>query len=963
MRLSFIMVKEPISASFVKRWFETTIKQYFLVEMYSVLQFFLRLNYLDMHRTYGCSANPHRTWPLCDFCGKKFCQPQKLKIHIKRMHNDISEVLKEFQCKSCLKVLGSRAALQRHLKEVHNKQIEGSCACYRCGKLFQNKSNLKIHMLTHSGIKPFRCKEDKCNAAFTTKQCLQFHYKKTHGFTEEVMPKIERSVDYTFEAYSGMENMENEHKDFTTPDNSFDCDNDDNEENEDSIGEQNVDDPGDIELEASLHDEPVQQLIQTPPPPNQPESLFTMKILSKGSKKWLGEQLDSLNPSSLETNPLKTVDKSSFVCSKPQNFEVAKVTLGLNAFGRHESSNASLLVEAALGSVADINCNDSNIDIDVSGTPNSTDALVSNICTLPNTDELPDVPYSGSVDVTEHRNIGLISPSVNGNISVTDDLNTELHNDENVGIDYSSFQEGDFSSNNSPENEEHNGFRCDYTNGNRTAPQEDNNYDTDQSKNLSPGSSPPRYNFGNEVTICHVSPNNANCITAQNLSVHDSKGELDLSVYKSSYGLETSTFHSRKDLKMKLSLEPDHKQLYVLEVEDISRNLNKSIFNEDGKYGLFSADAAQVDVVEPRDSENKTINENTSDEKYANSDLDLPFRSKYSDSELDTRNKQLEFDLNFRSKSYDLASDLLQIRSGYENNLDLDFRNKNYPSLDNADLRNKTYDNIDTELRADRNFESLVFTPADLQGIDMTARSFHNYHASSAAAASLNRYHHLYSDVERATIDLRMNYSPPPPPPTYSHSDVLRVVSLDLTSPGRHTVDLSLRSNPLHAHQIPNTRLLTEHNLPSSRLLSESGRISLDQNRLLTTDLSSSRHLETHSRLLNVSEQNNRVLSDHSTNRLLSNDQSDSSHFGTVEQARMIADDTRYLNDQSRLIEPGRLLSDVRILPTVPNGSLSPIPYPNYSVSPTPYHPPVLTARPHVTSPTPSPYHHYSSYY
>lgn len=50
-------------------------------------KFFLRLNYLEMHRTYGCSKNPSRSRPLCDFCGRKFCQPQKLKVHIKRMHS------------------------------------------------------------------------------------------------------------------------------------------------------------------------------------------------------------------------------------------------------------------------------------------------------------------------------------------------------------------------------------------------------------------------------------------------------------------------------------------------------------------------------------------------------------------------------------------------------------------------------------------------------------------------------------------------------------------------------------------------------------------------------------------------------------------------------------------------------------------------------------------------------------
>uniref|UniRef100_A0A182M8Z9 Uncharacterized protein n=1 Tax=Anopheles culicifacies TaxID=139723 RepID=A0A182M8Z9_9DIPT len=165
-------------------------------------KFFLRLNYLEMHRTYGCSANPQRTRPLCDFCGRKFCQPQKLKVHIKRMHSDMADVLRDFQCKLCSKLLGSRAALQRHSKEVHSRN-SAVVSCPRCQKLFQNRSNLKIHMLTHSGVRPFKCAENECTAAFTTKQCLQFHYKKVHGYTQEQMPKIERSVAYTFDAYSG----------------------------------------------------------------------------------------------------------------------------------------------------------------------------------------------------------------------------------------------------------------------------------------------------------------------------------------------------------------------------------------------------------------------------------------------------------------------------------------------------------------------------------------------------------------------------------------------------------------------------------------------------------------------------------------------------------------------------------------------------------------------------------------
>lgn len=118
-------------------------------------QFFLRLNYLEMHRTYGCNMNPQRARPLCDFCGRKFCQPQKLKVHIKRMHSDMAEVLRDFQCKLCSKLLGSRAALQRHSKEVHSRN-SAVVSCPRCQKLFQNRSNLKIHMLTHSGVRPFK---------------------------------------------------------------------------------------------------------------------------------------------------------------------------------------------------------------------------------------------------------------------------------------------------------------------------------------------------------------------------------------------------------------------------------------------------------------------------------------------------------------------------------------------------------------------------------------------------------------------------------------------------------------------------------------------------------------------------------------------------------------------------------------------------------------------------------------
>ncbi|EFA01111.1 hypothetical protein TcasGA2_TC010323 [Tribolium castaneum] len=832
-------------------------------------KFFLRLNYLEMHRNYGCSANPHRARPLCDFCGRKFCQPQKLKVHIKRMHSDFSEVLKEFQCKNCLKILGSRAALQRHLKEVHQKQMDGACSCSRCGKHFQNKSNLKIHMLTHSGIKPFKCVVKSCNAAFTTKQCLQFHYKKVHSFTEDAMPKIERSIDYTFEAYSGLEDQEDKGKnEMNTQQSDLNATplEEESDGDETSMDSKNVDDP-------SLPNSPMQPPDDTSPDPNPRTSPTlesynlntvnaTMKILSKGSKKWIGEPpLQPLKPEIYQIEHQVTETQYD----RPKS--------NLTDFTRHEASNASLLVEAALDSV----CSEPNIDIDVSTTPNCTDALVNNLYTLAPSDTLPDVTtYSETVcNINEPRDINLISPSVNDHISVTDELNDELRHGQNIGMDYSGFHQEDFSPGNSPEMHPRANFVRSYINTPNFGP-----------KNLSPVPvpSPPRYDFGHSVNTDHLSSDDSNGMAAQNLSLHSNKHDiqLDLSIYKAPYNLQ-----NRKEFRVKFD-DLDAKSKYSL-IEPGKSYVEEENNALDGEQVIDQNELSGNIVVDLKEKE------------------DEHERNKYPDDlSTDIRTNKFDIDLDLRLKSYDMEGENLRTRGLYESNYE-----KNYEIIDNIENR-KPYDPaLDGDFRTDRNFEPLVLNSSELQGLDMSARSFHNY-------SNINRYHHLYPEVDR--VDLRLNYSPPAPP--YTHADILRVVSLDLTPPGRHSVDLSLRTHPLH--QIANSRLLSEH----------------APHRLLTSDLSG------------------RILSDHTTNRILSNnDQLGSNHLLGADQ-RLLGEESRIISEQSRLIGDGRILA-----PTTPGGAVSPIPFSGYSVSQSPYHPTPLAPRPHVTSPTPTPYHHYSTYY
>lgn len=761
------------------------------------------------------------------------------------------------------------------------------------------------------------------------------------------------------------------------------------------LDDKNLDDPQ--SLNSPMPIDPTDHLRSTPTPPMLEVYANTRsnsaKVQSKGSKKWLGEESShSLNLSLQHSQ--KDVYQFEKELQKPVNDQPSnnimldveetqafdrsnKIGMSLNVYNRHESSNASLLVEAALDSVSDIQISNSEHTVDVvvngSHSQSCTDSLVNNLYSLSHQDNLPDVTYNHTEDLNESRDINLISPSVNDHISVTDhDLNDDLPN-RGLSLDYNNLHHNEFSPSSSPNVQTrsqqlihdyniHGGnspaqtprSRLDYTLGH-------------DSEIVSPGTSPPRYNF-HHTTAENLSSDESNGIVAQNLSLNNSKQDkmrLDLSGYKSHYGdLDTSELSLRKydALRQKFDLEAErNNKIYEIEVVD-----DRSTKPYDRVIGITSSDSIETTL---RSTKPFSENNDHSELKLKQFEVDTDFRSKYHDDieskyDSDVRNKQIEIDVELRSKNYD--------------SLDNEIRNKTYDVIDNLELRNKAYDNIVDEFRSDRNFEPLVLNPTELQGLDMSARSYHNFH-TTGTVQGINRYHHIYSELERPSVDLRLGYSPPPPP--YSHTDVLRVVSLDLTPPGRHSVDLSLRSHALHPHQLSNSRLLTdhplqanrlistEHNLSTNRILSEHNRLTLDQTRLLTNEhnlsVASNRLLSSESRLL--PDTGNRLLSDHTTNRLLSNDQ--------LSTNRMLSDETRLLTEQTRLLDQTRLLGDTRILQPTPNSatnhdlvprSLSPAGYSGYPVSPSPYHASSLAARTHGNSPvhtTATTYHHYSTYY
>ena len=100
---------------------------------------------------------------------------------------------------------------------------DGSKKCHICGKIFNDSTRIKRHLLSHSEKKPYKCSlcgwgfhqktnmerhlashtsEGEghpcyhCNSWFTTKSVLSLHLREAHGGRANVKPKVEEDEEY-----------------------------------------------------------------------------------------------------------------------------------------------------------------------------------------------------------------------------------------------------------------------------------------------------------------------------------------------------------------------------------------------------------------------------------------------------------------------------------------------------------------------------------------------------------------------------------------------------------------------------------------------------------------------------------------------------------------------------------------------------------------------------------------------
>ena len=107
----------------------------------------------------------------CPYCRLLFTTVRDMCDHIRTQHAD-----RRYSCLQCPCTFGSTFALNRHVRNLHQKLVKFRCQI--CGKSYNDRTDYHDHMAMHAGVKRNVC--TICQAQFTVKRSLKAHVMHLH---------------------------------------------------------------------------------------------------------------------------------------------------------------------------------------------------------------------------------------------------------------------------------------------------------------------------------------------------------------------------------------------------------------------------------------------------------------------------------------------------------------------------------------------------------------------------------------------------------------------------------------------------------------------------------------------------------------------------------------------------------------------------------------------------------------
>ena len=118
----------------------------------------------------SCNFRPQQTQWTCLYCNKTFQQSSNYKNHM-RTHSDE----RPYVCEICDIGFKERYHLKKHLLFKHTNEAKEKCR--HCGKRFKDSTAVRAHERIHSDLRPYSCQ--RCHKAFKTSECLWHHENRS----------------------------------------------------------------------------------------------------------------------------------------------------------------------------------------------------------------------------------------------------------------------------------------------------------------------------------------------------------------------------------------------------------------------------------------------------------------------------------------------------------------------------------------------------------------------------------------------------------------------------------------------------------------------------------------------------------------------------------------------------------------------------------------------------------------